>query len=384
MRNGTLRKGEPITWCRADGTQQRAKIAELFVTDALDRVPADEAGPGEIAAVAGLPDVTIGETLADAEDPRPLPVITVDEPAISVTIGINNAPLAGKDGDKVTARQIKNRLDAEIIGNVSIRVLDTERPDAWEVQGRGELQLAILVELMRREGFELTVGKPRGRHPRDRRQAARAGREPHDRRPRRVRRRRHAAARAAQGPARADGQPRHGLGPDGLPRPGARADRLPHRVPHRDARHRHAPPRLRRLGAVGGRDAPAPDRRARRRPPRRRPPRFALFNLQERGALFIEPGEEVYEGMIVGENSRADDLDVNATKEKHLTNVRSSTSDVLIRLVPPRKLSLDQALEFLREDECVEVTPHAVRLRKVELEQVARMKRARKLKTAAV
>ncbi len=383
VRNGTLRKGEPITWCRADGTQQRAKIAELFVTDALDRVPTDEAGPGEIAAVAGLPDVTIGETLADAEDPHPLPVITVDEPAISVTIGINNAPLAGKDGDKVTARQIKNRLDAEIIGNVSIRVLDTERPDAWEVQGRGELQLAILVELMRREGFELTVGKPEVVI-------------------REIDGKQHEPVESltidvpdeyvgvvtqllALRKGRLEQMVNHGTGwvrMDYLvPARGLIGFRTEFLTETRGTGMLHhvfdgwepwaGEMRLRPTGAL------VADRRG-------VTASFALFNLQERGALFIEPGEEVYEGMIVGENSRADDLDVNATKEKHLTNVRSSTSDVLIRLVPPRKLSLDQALEFLREDECVEVTPHAVRLRKVELEQVARMKRARKLKTAAV
>jgi GTP-binding protein len=383
VRNGTLRKGEPITWCRADGTLVRAKIAELFVTDALDRVPAEEAGPGEIAAVAGLPDVTIGETLADAEDPRPLPVITVDEPAISVTIGINNAPLAGKDGDKVTARQIKNRLDAEIIGNVSIRVLDTDRPDAWEVQGRGELQLAILVELMRREGFELTVGKPEVVI----REIDGVQHEPVE-------------SLTIDVPddyvgvvtqllalrkGRLGQMVNHGTGwvrMDYLvPARGLIGFRTEFLTETRGTGMLHhvfhgwepwaGEMRLRPTGAL------VADRRG-------VTASFALFNLQERGALFIEPGEEVYEGMIVGENSRADDLDVNATKEKHLTNVRSSTSDVLIRLVPPRKLSLDQALEFLREDECVEVTPRAVRLRKVELEQVARVKRARRLKTAAV
>jgi GTP-binding protein len=383
VRNGTLRKGEPITWCRADGTQQRAKIAELFVTDALDRVPADEAGPGEIAAVAGLPDVTIGETLADAEDARPLPVITVDEPAISVTIGINNAPLAGRDGDKVTARQIKNRLDAELVGNVSIRVLDTDRPDAWEVQGRGELQLAILVELMRREGFELTVGKPEVVI-------------------REIDGKQHEPVESltidvpddyvgvvtqllALRKGRLEQMVNHGTGwvrMDYLvPARGLIGFRTEFLTETRGTGMLHhvfdgwepwaGEMRLRPTGAL------VADRRG-------VTASFALFNLQERGALFVEPGEEVYEGMIVGENSRSDDLDVNATKEKHLTNVRSSTSDVLIRLVPPRKLSLDQALEFLREDECVEVTPQAVRLRKVELEQVARAKRARRLKTAAV
>jgi GTP-binding protein len=346
-------------------------------------VAAEQAGPGEIVAVAGLPDVTIGETLADPEDPRPLPVITVDEPAISVTIGINNSPLAGKDGDKLTARQVKNRLDAEIVGNVSIRVLDTERPDAWEVQGRGELQLAVLVELMRREGFELTVGKPEVvireldgvRHepvesltidvPDDyvgvvtQLLALRKG--------------------------RLEQMVNHGTGwvrMDYLvPARGLIGFRTEFLTETRGTGMLHhvfhgwepwaGEMRLRPTGAL------VADRRG-------ATASFALFNLQERGQLFVGPGEDVYEGMIIGENSRADDLDVNAIKEKHLTNMRSSTGDVLVRLVPPRRLSLDQALEFLREDECVEVTPHAVRLRKIELEQVARVKRARKLKAAAV
>ncbi len=266
--HGTLRKGAQIAWCRADGTISNAKIVELFVTDALDRVPADEAGPGEIVAVAGLPEVTIGETIADPDDPRPLPVTTVDEPSLSITIGINTSPLAGTEGDRLTASMVKARLDQELVGNVSLRVGPTERPDAWEVQGRGELQLAILVELMRREGFELTVGKPEvltrqidgKRHePVERRRHRRA---------RGVHRRRHAAARAAQGAAPADGQPRHRLGAHGVPRPGARPDRVPHRVPHRDARHRDPPPRLRGVGAVARRAAHAADRQPRRRPAR--------------------------------------------------------------------------------------------------------------------
>ena len=245
-----------------------AKVAELYVTESLDRVEAEEAGPGEIIAVAGLPEVTIGETLADPEDPRPLPVITVDEPSLSVTIGQNTSPLAGQDGDKLTSRQIKDRLDAETIGNVSIRVLETERPETWEVQGRGELQLGDPRRADAPRGLRADRRQAAGRDPRDRRPHARAGRAHDDRRARGVRRRRHAAARAAPRPDGADGQPRHRLGPDGLPRPRARPDRLPHRVPHRDARHRPAAPRLRPLGAVGGRDAPAADGLARRRPPR--------------------------------------------------------------------------------------------------------------------
>ncbi len=379
VHNGTIQKGKPIAWCRADGTITSARVAELYITEALDRVDAAEAGPGEIIAVAGLADVTIGETLADPEDPRPLPVITVDEPSISVTIGINLSPLAGQDGDKLTARQIQDRLTAETIGNVSIRVQDTERPDKWEVQGRGELQLAILVELMRREGFELTVGKPQviirdidGVHhepverltidvPEDyvgvltQMLALRKG--------------------------RMEQMINHGTGWVRLdylvPARGLIGFRTEFLTETRGTGLLHhvferwepwaGDMRLRPTGSL------VADRRG-------KTASFALFNLQERGTMFVEPGEEVYEGMIVGENSRSEDLDVNAVKEKHLTNVRSSTSDVLVRLVPARKLSLDQALEFVREDECVEVTPHSVRMRKVRLEAVERVREARRLR----
>ena len=242
------------------------------MTHALDRVPAESAGPGDIIAIAGIPEITIGETLADPDDPRPLPVITIDEPSISMTIGINTSPLAGESGKKLTARQVINRLDAELVGNVSIRVLPTERPDTWEVQGRGELQLAILVEIMRREGFEITVGKPQVVTRTRRRQGARADGAHDHRHPVGVPGRRHPAAGAAQGPAGADGRPRHRLDPDGVPRAGARADRLPHRVPHRDPRHRPAAPHPRGLRAVGRRDPHPSDRLAGRRPPRRRRP----------------------------------------------------------------------------------------------------------------
>jgi GTP-binding protein len=382
VRNGTIKRGSNITWCRADGSQQRAKVAELYVTEALERVSAEDAGPGEIVAVAGLPDVTIGETLADAEDPRPLPVITVDEPAISVTIGINNAPLAGQDGDKLTARQIKARLDQELIGNVSIRVLDTERPDAWEVQGRGELQLAILVELMRREGFELTVGKPEVVL----RDIDGKVHEPVERMTIDVPEEYVGVITQmlALRKGRLEQMVNHGTGwvrMDYLvPARGLIGFRTEFLTETRGTGILHhvfdgwepwaGEMRLRPTGAM------VADRRG-------KTASFALFNLQERGALFVEPGEDVYEGMIIGENSRSEDLDVNACKEKHLTNVRSSTSDVLIRLVPPRKLSLDQALEFLREDECVEVTPHAVRLRKTELTAVSRQKAARRVRAAS-
>jgi GTP-binding protein TypA/BipA len=376
VRNGTIRRGANVAWCRADGSVSSARVAELYVTDALERVEAEEAGPGEIIAVAGIADVTIGETLADPEDPRPLPVITVDEPSLSVTIGQNTSPLAGKEGSKLTARQIKDRLEAETIGNVSIRVLETERPDTWEVQGRGELQLAILVELMRREGFELTVGKPQVVV----REIDGRAHEPVER----------MTIDVPEGyvgvvtqllalrRGRLEQMVNHGTGwvrMDYLvPARGLIGFRTEFLTETRGTGLLHhvfdrwepwaGELRLRPTGSL------VADRRG-------QTASFALFNLQERGVLFVEPGAEVYEGMIVGENSRAEDLDVNATKEKHLTNMRSSTSDVLVRLVPPRRLSLDQALEFVLEDECVEVTPGSVRLRKAELDQTARLKAAR-------
>ena len=266
VRNGTIRAGQQIAWCKADGSVARATVSELFVTEALERVAAQEAGPGELIAVAGMEEVTIGETLADPEDPRPLPVITVDEPSLSIVLGINTSPLAGKEGTKLTARQVRDRLDAELVGNVSIRVLDTERPDAWEVQGRGELQLVVLLELMRREGFEMTAGQPRVlTHEVDGKLHEPVERlaidVPED----------HVGSvtqllAQPQGPPGADGQSLDRLGADGIPGPGARPDRLPHRISHRDPRHRHHAPRLRQLGALGRRPAHPPDRRPRRRP----------------------------------------------------------------------------------------------------------------------
>jgi GTP-binding protein len=364
--HGTLRKGAQIAWCHADGTISNAKVVELFVTDALDRVPADEAGPGEIVAVAGLPDVTIGETIADPDDPRPLPVSTVDEPSLSITIGINTSPLAGTEGDRLTASMVKARLDQELVGNVSLRVGPTERPDAWEVQGRGELQLAILVELMRREGFELTVGKPEVLT----RQIDGKRHEPVER-------------LAIDVPEEYIGVVTQLLA--------LRKGRLQQMVNHGTgwARMEYLVPAR---GLIGFRTEFLTETRGtgilhhvfeawepwhgelRTRPTgslvadRRGPTTaFAILNLQERGTLFIAPGIEVYEGMIVGENSRADDLDVNATKEKKLTNMRAASSDETVRLIPPRPLSLEQALELIREDECVEVTPKSIRLRKAEL-----------------
>jgi GTP-binding protein len=364
--HGTIRRAQQVAWCRTDGTIERAKVTELYVTEALDRVEAQEAGPGDIIAVAGLPQVTIGETLADPADPRPLPVVMVDEPSLSLTIGINTSPLAGKDGDKLTAKQLEERIQAELIANVALRVLPTERPETWEVQGRGELQLAVLVEQMRREGFELTVGKPQVvtrlvdgtvHEPVERVSidvpeeylgvvtqlfALRKGRT-------------EALVNHGTGWVRMDVVvPARGL-------IGFRTEFLTETRGTGILHHvfeRFEPwfgeLRTRPTGAL------VADRRG-------RTTAFALLNLQERGSLFVGPGTDVYEGMIVGENARAADLDVNATKEKKLTNMRSSTADELVRLIPPRPLSLEQALELIREDECVEVTPANVRLRKVEL-----------------
>jgi GTP-binding protein len=382
VQQGTIRRGQQVAWCRAAGTIERAKVTELYVTEALDRVEAEEAGPGEIVAVAGIPEVTIGETLADPDDPRPLPVITVDEPSLSVTIGINTSPLAGREGGKVTASQVEGRLRSELVGNVALRVAPTDRPDTWEVQGRGELQLAVLVEQMRREGYELTVGKPQVvtrlvdgtvHEPVERVSvdvpeeylgvvtqlfALRKGRI-------------EALVNHGTGWVRVDVLvPARGL-------IGFRTEFLTetrgtgilHHVFDRFEPW-HGELRTRPTGGL------VADRSG-------RATAFALLNLQERGSLFVGPGVEVYEGMIVGENARADDLDVNATKEKKLTNMRSSTADELVRLIPPRPLSLDQALEFIRDDECVEVTPLSVRLRKVELSaqrrQTAASRKARGL-----
>jgi GTP-binding protein len=373
VRHGHIRKGQPIAWCRADGQIQRAQVAELYVTDALRRVDAAEAGPGEIIAVAGIAEVTIGETLADPDDPRPLPVITVDEPAMSITLGVNTSPLAGKDGDKLTARQIESRLEQELIGNVSLRVRETERPDTYEVQGRGELQLAVLVEIMRREGFELTVGQPHvlereidgQRHePVERLSvdvpeehvgtvtqllAARKGRMEH-------------MTNHGTGWVRMDYLvPARGL-------IGFRTEFLTETRGTGIMHHvfdRWEPWAGELLTRTTG--ALVADRRG-------ATVSYSLMSLQERGTLFVGPGEEVYEGMIVGENTRSEDIDVNPVKEKHLTNMRSSTADVLVRLDAHRKLTLDEALEFVREDEAVEATPESVRMRKVVLPKVERMK----------
>ena len=383
VRQGTIRKGQQVAWCRADGTIEQAKISELYVTDNLDRVDADEAGPGEIIAIAGIAQITIGETLADPADPRPLPVISVDEPSLSVTVGINTSPLSGQDGSKLTARQLRSRLEAELIGNVSLRVLDTERPDTWEVQGRGELQLAVLVEIMRREGYELTVGKPQVLT----REIDGKTHEPVERVAIDVPEEYVGVVTQllALRKGRMESLVNHGTGwvrmEQIVPARGLIGFRTEFLTETRGTGILHhvfegwepwfGELRTRPTGAL------VADRRG-------KVASFALFNLQERGTMFVGPGEEVYEGMIVGENARADDLDVNAVKEKHLTNHRSSNADELVRLVPPRKLSLDQALEFLREDECIEVTPTVVRLRKVALDQASRVKAARAAKREAV
>jgi GTP-binding protein TypA/BipA len=382
VHNGTIRKGQQAAWCRADGTVERVKITELLLTRALDRFPAESAGPGDIIAIAGIPEITIGETLADPDDPRPLPVITIDEPSISMTIGINTAPLAGSSGKKLTARQVINRLDAELVGNVSIRVLPTERPDTWEVQGRGELQLAILVEIMRREGFEITVGKPQVVT----RTVGGKLHEPMERMTIDI-------PSDYQGvviqllalrKGRLEQMVDHGTGWIRMeylvPARGligfrteflteTRGTGLLHHI-HEGYEPWVGDIRTRPSGAL------VADRRG-------VTTGFALANLQERGTLFVGPGTEVYEGMIVGENSRQDDMDVNPTKEKKLTNMRQSSADVLVPLIPHRILSLEQALEFCRDDECVEVTPATVRLRKVVLAAQDREKlRGRANKTA--
>lgn len=379
VRQGNIKRGQMVAWIKSDGTISKVKISELLMTEALDRVPAAEAGPGDIIAIAGIEEITLGETLADADNPHALPLITVDEPSISMTIGVNSSPLAGQSGTKLTARLVKNRLDAELIGNVSLRVLITDRSDTWEVQGRGELQLAVLVEMMRREGFELTVGKPQvvtkmvdGKlhEPMERLtidapedylgvitqlMALRKG--------------------------RMEQMVNHGSG----------WMRMDYRVPSRgligfrtefltETRgtgllHHvfdgyeawHGEIKFRPTGSL------VSDRRG-------QVTSYAIFALQERGTIFVEPGADVYEGMIVGENSRADDMDVNAVREKKLTNMRSAGADEMERLIPAKRLNMEQALEFCREDECVEVTPGVVRIRKVMLDQNERARATNKAK----
>ena len=378
---GELTRGQTVAWCKADGTITNVRLSELLMTQALERVPAESAGPGDIVAIAGIPEINIGETLSDPENPKPLPLITVDEPSISMTIGINTSPLAGKSGKNLTARLVKARLDAELVGNVSIRVLPTERPDTWEVQGRGELQLAVLVETMRREGFELTVGKPQ------------------------------VVTRMIDGKLH---EPMERLTID-IPEDyvgvvtqllGLRKSRMEQMVNHGTGwvRLEYVVPAR---GLIGFRTEFLTDTRGtgimnhvfdgyepwagefRTRPTGSLVAdrsgvvtSYALFNLQDRGTLFVGPGTDVYEGMVVGENPRAEDMDVNPSKEKKLTNVRSSTGDELERLIPPRLLSMEQALEFCAGDECLEVTPATVRIRKVILSQNERARARSRAKNA--
>jgi GTP-binding protein len=379
--NGTLKKGQTVAWVRHDGSHSNARITELLKTRALERYPAESAGPGDIVAIAGIEEITIGETIADPEDVRPLPAITVDDPAISMTIGTNTSPLVGKvKGHKVTARMVKDRLDRELIGNVSLKVVDIGRPDAWEVQGRGELALAILVENMRREGFELTVGKPQV--------VTRKGpngqvQEPFEHLTIDVPEEYLGAVTQllAARKGRMETMVNHGTGWVRMefivPSRGligfrteflsiTRGTGIANAISHGYddwAGHIQA----RQNGSI------VADRAGVVTP-------FAMMALQERMTFFVQPTEEVYEGMVVGENTRSDDMDVNITKEKKLTNMRSSTADELERLTPPRQLSLEESLEFAREDECVEVTPEKVRIRKVILDQTERARATSRLK----
>ena len=376
IHQGNVEAGQTVIRCRADGTQESVKLTELYVTEALERVDAESAGPGEIIAIAGIPDIIIGETLTSLDDPRPLPVILVDEPSLAMTIGINTSPLAGLDGTQLTGRLLQNRLEAEVVGNVSLRVLEADRPDTWTVQGRGELQLAVLVEIMRREGFELTVGKPEVVT----RQIDGRLHEPVER-------------LSVDIPEQSMGVVTQLLAP--------RKGRMEHMINHGSGRVRmeyvvpargligfhtafltetrgdgiihhvfegyepwHGDLRTRPTGSLVADRAGATSS-------------YALISLQERGVMFVGPGVEVYEGMIVGENPRADDMNVNPTKMRKQTNMRAASKDETEKLTPHRVLSLEQTLEFIRDDECLEVTPNHVRLRKLELSQTIRSRRRR-------
>jgi len=379
--SGTLRRGAAVAWCRTDGSVHPARIGTITVTEALKQIDVEAAGPGEIIYVSGIENVTIGETLADPEDPRPLPVITVDEPTLAMAIGVNTSPVAGAAGDKLTARQVKDRLDAELVGNVSLRVQSTERPDTWEVQGRGELQLAVLVETMRREGFELTVGKPAVLF----REVDGTLHEPTERLSIDVPDEHVGAVTQLLGErkARMEDMANHGTGWVRLNYVVAARALIGFRTEFltetRGTGLLHhvfegwepwiGELRARQSGSV------VADRLGVATP-------YAITGLQERTTLFVGPTEEVYGGMIVGENPRAEDMDVNICREKKLTNVRASASDDTIRITPPRRFSLEQALEYIAEDECVEVTPAAVRLRKVELDSGTRTRTAKRFKHA--
>ena len=378
---GEITRGQTVAWIRRDGSVKNVKLSELLMTDGLERVSVEKAGPGDIIAVAGIDEITIGETLADPENPVALPLIHVDEPSISMTIGINTSPLAGRSGNQLTARLVKNRLDAELIGNVSIRVLPTERPDTWEVQGRGELQLAVLVEMMRREGFELTVGKPQVVTQ----EIDGVTQEPTERLTIDIPEEHLGAVTELLGQRKGQLEKMSNNGSGWV--------RLEYVVPSRGMLgfrtefltntrgtgimnhvfEGYTPwvgtLRTRQTGSL------VADRQGTVNS-------YALFNLQERGTLFVAPGDDTYEGMVVGENSRPDDMDVNPTKEKHLTNMRSATGDELERLIPPRRMSLEQSLEYCAADECLEVTPDVVRVRKVLLDARDRAKARNRAKNS--
>ena len=379
--HGTMSRGQTVAWCRLDGTISRAKIGVIYSTESHERVEVDSVSAGEIAAISGIEEITIGETLADVDDPRPLPVITVDEPSLSMTIGTNTSPLVGQDGTKLTARQVKARLDAELVGNVSLRVLPTDRPDAWEVMARGELQLAVLVEMMRREGFELTVGKPQvvttmidgTLH------------EPVERLSIDIPEEHMGAVTALLAPRRGrlENMSNHGTG----------WIRLEYLVPARGLLgfRTHFLTETRGTGIMShvfeqyepwAGELRARDRGSLVADRRGDTTGYAITGIQERATLFVGPGVEVYEGMIIGENSRSEDMDVNICREKKLTNMRAAAADTTVTLTPPRQLSLEQALEFIADDECVEVTPNFVRLRKVALDATERAKRVKQLKNA--
>ena len=378
--NGTLKKGQTVAWVRADGTTSNARVTELLKTRALERYPAESAGPGDIVAIAGFENITIGETIADPEDVRPLPAITVDDPAISMTIGTNTSPLMGKvKGHKLTARMVKDRLDKELIGNVSLKVVDIGRPDAWEVQGRGELALAILVENMRREGFELTVGKPQvvtkkidGKTYEPFEHLTIDTPEEHLGAITQL---------LANRKGRMENMTNHGTGWVRMefivPSRGLIGFRSEFLTTTRGTgianaiSHGYEP----WAGSITTRQngSIVADRQGVVTP-------FAMIALQERMSFFVQPTQEVYEGMVIGENSRADDMDVNITKEKKLTNMRAASSDTFESMTPPRVLTLEESLEFARDDECVEVTPEVVRIRKVILDQTVRGREASRLK----
>ena len=377
VHEGELKKGQTVAWCRRDGSIQNARITDLFVTEGLERVPADIVGPGEIAAVAGFPDITLGETLADPNDPRPMPLIEVDEPSLAMTIGVNTSPLAGRDGDKLTARMLENRLNDELLGNVSLRVTPTERPDTWEVAGRGELQLAVLVETLRREGFEMTVGKPHvltreidGKRMEPREAVTIDVPEEHM-----------GAVQTLLAERRGELTNMVGHGTGWL--------RLEYKIPARGLigirdkfmtqtrgtgmLHHVFDGWMPWAGVIKSRHNGSliSDRSGVITP-------FSVLALQDRGTMFMGPGEDVYEGCIIGGNSRIEDLDVNIVREKKQTNIRSAGADELVRLTPPARKTLDEALEFIGDDEMVEVTPNYVRLRKRVLPMVDRQKEARK------